>query len=216
MAIPPQAPDSSEPGFLQSQPPRQPNQVIPGQPLINFLQQWIAGVSYIEETLVRPRWQPQPPNIPAFGTDWVAIGIAEFRPIGIYPSGARLWYAQPGIQQLQRFEEFELLCSWYGPHCEEFAGNLHDGSQVWQNYWVLNRAGIKLVEVHALRHVPELIREQYTDRIDMEITFRRVVIRDYPILSIRGVHGLVRPNPGEPYVAPFSVLPEQETDNGSQ
>jgi hypothetical protein len=193
MAIPNQATDSRRPGYLQPQEPPYPDaQIIPGQPLENFLQQWVAGVAYMEETLVRPRWQLVPPNLPDVGTDWCAVGILDTRPVGIYPAAWPWIYGEPyNVVQYQRHEEFELLCTFYGPQADEYASNLHDGACVWQNYAPLRLVGVKLVEVHESRHAPELVKNQWLKRIDKEITFRRIIRKNYPILTIQGVRAWI-------------------------
>ena len=48
---------------------------LEGRALWEFLQPWLAGITGIAGTLFFPRWQPEPPNYPAYGTDWAAFGI---------------------------------------------------------------------------------------------------------------------------------------------
>ena len=210
MAIPDQAPDSSAPGYLQPREPPYPDQQIqPGVPLENFLQQWVAGVAYIEETLVRPRWQLIPPNLPDVGADWCAVGITSTRPVGIYPAMWPWIFPDHGLVQYQRHEEFELLVTFYGPQAEIYSSNLHDGACVWQNYSVLNQVGVKLVEVHESRRIPELVKNQWLNRVDKEITFRRIIRKNYPVLTLLGVRGYVQADCacGPPYQTPFTVMP---------
>jgi hypothetical protein len=184
MTIPYQSPDnaSTAAGTLQPTPQAIAGQVQAGEDLENFLQQWIASVAGIDEVWVRPRWQPQPPNLPDFGQDWVSVGITESTPLNIY--AAAIWYPAYGIQQFQRHVEFTLLCSFYGPNCAFYSGNLHIGAQVEQNHWILKTKGVKLIDTGGGRRVPELIKEQWWDRIDIEVTFRRIIRRNYQIRPI--------------------------------
>jgi len=46
-----------------------------GQPLEDFMQSLVAGITNLPGNLVRPRWQPQPLPIPPHNVDWAAIGI---------------------------------------------------------------------------------------------------------------------------------------------
>lgn len=234
MTIPNQAPDSSVAGFLQPVPlaPPPPNPPpIEGQSLENYIQQFIAGVAGLDGTLVRPRFQVEPPNIPPFDTPcWAAAGITRHRPIGSYgaiihnpgsgPLG--LWFsldqAAAGFDQgqwqnpsgnahdlMQRHEEIDLLVSFYGPECDTFAGNLHDGLMIWQNRSVLRLAGIALVEVSDGVRLAELVKEQFLDRYDKVVTLRRIVQRVYPVLNIVDAKGWVQPEPQGIYQAPFDT-----------
>lgn len=80
MTSPYPAADSSGFGFVQ------PNVTMPaplaGTSLANFLQQMVSGITGIDQTLVRPRWQTEPPNRPAQATNWAAIGVERRRPEG--------------------------------------------------------------------------------------------------------------------------------------
>lgn len=187
MAIPNQAPDSSVAGALQGSPPGQlPAQTPPGQPLENYLQQWVAAVAYMDGTLVRPRWQLEPPNLPDINSDWATLGIIETRPIGPYPAVIRhpTLNDGDGADEVQRQEEFDLLVSFYGPHAGAYASNLHDGLAIWQNYSALRLAGMAFVEIGVTTRVPELIRQQWVDRADKLLTIRRFIRRFYPVLNL--------------------------------
>jgi hypothetical protein len=188
MAIPDQAPNSSVEGYLQGTPPGdRPGQAEPGQPLENFLQQVIAGIAGIEETLVRPRWQAQPPNypIPKLDTDWAAVGIVRQRMSGY---AAIIHYCDnpdgDGHDELQRHEEIQYLVSFYGPHCDWYANNLTDGLNIHQNLSRLKRAGLGLVNNGDITRIPELIKNEWVDRVDKQLSFNRIIVRDYPVLNL--------------------------------
>lgn len=186
MTIPNQAPDSSVAGFLQPTQPEPDWQISAGS-LDDYLQQMVAGVAGLDGSLVRPRWQPEPPNLPDWATDWCATGITRRRPIGAY--SAQLHDCEndtggPGHNELQRHEEFDLMCSFYGPNCDVYASNLHDGLQIWQNYAALRLSGMALVEVQETLRVPELIKQRWWDRCDKTLVLRRIIRRNYPILNV--------------------------------
>jgi hypothetical protein len=85
MAVPFQGVDSSTPGILQSTTqPTSPPSPLDGDDLEDYIQQFVAGVAGMDGTLVRPRWQPEPSNIPDFDVTWCATGITHKRPIGQY------------------------------------------------------------------------------------------------------------------------------------
>jgi hypothetical protein len=183
-----------------------------GQPLENWLQHYVAAVAGIEASLVRPRWQKTPPNIPDFNTPcWLSIGIIRKRQIAGGQWGAVLHYCDnpngPGHDELQRWEDIELLCSFYGPECEVYSENLFSGLLgVWQNRAVLRSVYLALVEVGEQIRAPELVKQQWLDRVDRTVYFRRVVMRNYPVFNLLSASGSVRVNPGT-YQVPFSASP---------
>ena len=195
--IPAQAPDSSVRGFLQGEPPGQRRgQITPGQPLENYLQQLIAGVAHMEETLVRPRWQPQPPNLPDKTYTWCATGITQHRSLG-YAGIVHHGRPRPGHDLLQRHEEFDVLVSFYGPEVEWYAQNLHDGFEIWQNRSLLRYVGMAYVGAGDAMRVPELIKQEWIDRIDKTLTFRRIIVRSYPVLNLLAARFTIK-TPGIP------------------
>jgi hypothetical protein len=218
--IPNQAPDSSVAGYLQpgrtddfalDQPPgldqgvfELPN--LEGPLLDDYLQQFVAGISGLDGTLVRPRWQPEPPNIPDFGTTWASLGIMRRRSLGFV--GATLHDpAGNGHSIMLRHEQLEILISFYGPQCDEAAGNLHDGLMLEQNRIVLRSMNMGLVEITDGISNPELIKERWLDRVDKTLFINRCIAREYPVLNQLTASGTVIPDPGGGYQAPFTVNP---------
>jgi hypothetical protein len=186
MAIPQQAPDSSVAGFLPGSAPgtlpEHPEQIPPGIPLEDYLQQFVAGVAGLDGTMVRPRWQLEPPNLPDVSTDWASLTIGRARPIGY--TAIRRHPKGDGKDETVRHEEFDLLLTFYGPNTSLYAGNMYDGLAIWQNYVVLRLAGMALVEVGAMNNSAEFIRQQWVARTDMSITIRRYIRRFYPVLNL--------------------------------
>jgi hypothetical protein len=220
---------------------------LEGQKLQDFLQQWVAGVAGLDSTLVRPRWQRVPPNIPDFDTPcWAAVGLQRARPIGVYAwvghNGRRgipqrtvwdqlesLWDVRPvadrsnvsearsewdleegrltdGYGAMQRHEEMEYLISFYGPDCETVASRLHNNSSVWQNMAILRLVGLAFTETGETVWAPEFIKEQWLNRVDKRLTFRRIVRRDYPILNILEQPFRITADPGG-YQADYTAPP---------
>jgi hypothetical protein len=201
MTIPNQAPDSSQSGVIQ---PIDTTALLEGQSLEDYLQQWVAAVAYLDGTMVRPRWQPEPPNIPDYGVDWAAVGIMNRRPVGLYP-----WVGHhsevDGHDEMQRHEELDVLITFTGAHADRYAGNFHHGAWIWQNRAALRLAGMALIEVEEGRSVPELIKNQWWNRIDKQFCVRRIVVRTYPVLNLLSASGAVVLEEG--YTSPFTVVP---------
>lgn len=177
--------------------------VLEGQDLEDYIQQWVAGISGLDGTMVRPRWQPEPPNIPDWGVNWASVGIMKHRPVGVYP--AVIHHPDgDGWSELQRHEELDVLVSFYGTHASDYAVNFHNGCQIWQNFAVLRLVGMALVEVTDGTRNPELIKEKWWDRIDKPFVLRRIIRRSYPVLNLLSAEGWIITDP-DGYRAPFHV-----------
>jgi hypothetical protein len=215
--IPNQASDSSRSGFLQ---PGRSDEFaldssswgfeagswvpggLEGQNLEDFIQQFVAGVAGLDGTLTRPRWQPEPPNIPAFGTTWAAVGIMRRRPLGFV--GAVLHNpANDGHDLMLRHEQLEVLVTFYGPQCDDYSSNLHDGLMIWQNREVLRLVGMGFVEITESIRVPEYIKNQWVDRVDKTLFINRIIVRRYPVLNLLSAAGAVMTEVG--YTSPITV-----------
>lgn len=207
MTIPNQSPDSTVAGYLQgSAIGALPGQIAPGQPLEDYLQQFVAAIAGLDGTLVRPRWQQEPPNLPDFGVDWAAVGITERRPLG--PNTAVIHHGEgQGADEIQRHEEFDLLCSFYGPNCADYATNLHDGLAIWQNRSLLRLSGLAFVEAGIHRVLPELVKNRWLDRADKTLTLRRIIRRNYPVLNLASARAKIATDTDSQYAVTVTAEP---------
>jgi hypothetical protein len=186
-------PDSRQAGYLGPQSPPDP---LEDEAWTNFLQELVAGVTNIDPTLVRPRWQVRGVNIPDGATEttnWAAIGItgveADWMPaIQHVDSG-------DGYDDFQRNERVTLLCSFYGPAAGANASLLRDGLCIDQNLAALRAAAVAVIEVQDFVRSPELFRSLWRDRTDVNVILLRTVRRRYPVLTLLSAHGSVT---GEP------------------
>lgn len=169
--------DSSTGGYLipSGTPP------LDDQALDRFFHDLFVGVTGLDPTLVRPRWQPQPGNMPGRAVNWMAQGVVAMRDDGVP------W------KEFQQGTEIYTLCrnqiivnrlSFYGPSAGATEALLRDGLGIDQNREAINAQGISLVRVGDPRVLPVLLNEQWARRIDVEVTFRRLISRTYPVLSI--------------------------------
>lgn len=159
--------------------------------LDDILQGVCKGITGIDGTLVRPRWQAEPPNLPSQDTNWAAIGVTK-KPFDTYvaeiqdgPEGG------DGETILIRHESMEALVSFYGPNCQANASIFRDGLFIAQNREQLQANGIELVEVGDLARVPELIKNLWYDRCDLPFEVRRAVTRTYAVLNLLSAEGTV-------------------------
>ena len=191
--------DSSTGGFLT---PNTSPAPLEDAALGDFLQALIVGLTGIDGSLVRPRWQPQPPNLPTNTTTWAAIGIRgrvaqAFAYEAHDPTGN-------GQDFMQRHEELDILCSFYGPGGEGMASTVRDGLSVEQNRSYLTAAGMGLIACGDTTSAPELVNNLWYYRVDMPIHIRRDVTRSYKILNLLSASGdIVTDVP--PMTIPFNV-----------
>lgn len=155
---------------------------LEGDALDDFLQAWLVSLTGIAPTLVRPRWQPTPANIPAFGTDWVAFGVSNFDR-ETFAAEQHIGTGQ-GYNEVRAHEELTCLASFYGPNSANYAAMFRDNMQVAQNREVLTLNGMGLVSSGNIIPMPEVVKERWLKRFDLNVVIRRIVVRDYPVLNI--------------------------------
>lgn len=172
--------DSSVAGYLG-----QTSGPIEGSALQDFLQAVIAGITGIAGQYVRPRWQPEPPNLPGYGSDWCAFGIVsrEADPFGMTqhdPAGN----GGSGSDNVSRHENLDVLVSFYGPNADANAGQLRDGLLIDQNRAALTAADISLIGIGEVVSVPSLVKDRWLYRVDLPVFLRRLTTRTFNILTI--------------------------------
>jgi len=168
--------------------------------LEDILQQAIVGLTGIQGDLVRPRWQPEPPQQPDFAENWVAFGITRDTPDTFsYQTTDEL-----GATTVARDHLIYVLHSFYGPNSMGICNRFRDAFDVGQNRDALADAGIELVEVQEALNVPALLKAHWVKRVDVSVVYRRRTARTFPVLTITtGQLGI----DNEAYVTPIIVNP---------
>jgi hypothetical protein len=94
----------------------------------------LAGLTGLRGDLIRPRWQPLPPNQPPAGTNWAAVGVMERMPLDYT---FEKFVTDPSSDSdtftLQRQERLEVMASFYGPSAGGYAQIVRDGIYLSQN-----------------------------------------------------------------------------------
>lgn len=172
-------------GYLSPAPIPAP---LEGQPLARFLQQLFVGITGLREDMVRPRWQPEPANVPQAGEAWCAMGITSI-------PGETFAYLDQGqtSARVRRNIELNILASFYDLGINNMAlplaGRLRDGFSVPQNREPLTLAGMGLVEVGEPVQAPVLTKNRWLTRIDVPVVIRQLVERTYSILTLDSANG---------------------------
>lgn len=165
----------------------------------------VLGDAISAPNLVRPNWQPEPPQQPAFSTPWMAFGIqvlkGDWSPyIGHDPAAADGF----GADALERDEELVLTHSYYGPTSQALASRLQDGLMIEQNRQGLYEHGIVLIEFFDATNAPALIKEKWVKKVVQRVRFKRRIRREYAILTVAAANVSLR---NEQYVTEIVVTP---------
>jgi hypothetical protein len=153
--------------------------------LTAIFQTLIVGITGLDGSMVRPRWQLTPPKQPPASVDWCAIGVTDQDPDdgpAIIHDGA----ANGGIGQdlMQRHMSVEVLVSFYGPNSGGYVSAVRDNMAVPQNSEVLQTNLIDFTKSGTIKVIPELVNEQWVRRRDIPLYFRRQVVRTYAVENI--------------------------------
>lgn len=188
MAEPIIAADSSVRGYLLPEPPPA-HTPLNGQLLEDFLHDVVCSLCNLAGEWVRPRWQPEPPNLPDKSQAWIALGIVgrqrDFNAyVGHDGSGE-------GADNLKRWETLDILLSFYGPDGDALCAQFDDGLQVDQNRAMLRQNGMGIVGLGDPLTVPSLTKDTWLYRTDLHIQIRREVLRTYPVLNILSSGGAI-------------------------
>lgn len=168
--------DSSQFGYLQPQ-----DTSLEDDALVDFLHDLVVGTTGIDTELVFPRWQPEDPNAPDFGTDWAAIGESErSRDTNTFKSH------ENDTDVVSRNEILSILVSFYGPNAQRNSNRLAMGLQIGQNREQLLLNGYGLVDLANPIITSDLQHEKWVPRIDQPFRIRRAVTYTYPVRDLLG------------------------------
>ena len=156
-----------------------------------LLHDMLQGLTGFDSNLIRKMWQKNPPPSPENGIDWIAYGfsISEDE-----DGGAYLEPTDETESVLYKHEELELSLQIYGDDCQLTAGIIKDGLQVKQNREALYLNKIVYIGASKTLHVPEQINNEFFNRCDLTLTFRRQIERTYGIMNLVDAQGTIYPD----------------------
>jgi len=162
----------------------------------DFLHDTFAGITGLDPTLVRPRWQEEPPLRPDISVNWMAFGTTATRtdpyPVIFHVSTG------DGYDAMQEMEELDVLCSFYGPNNEQYQSIFQRGLYVEQNLANFRANAVGLVGTTGFTRAAELVKDRWWPRTDVTVTVRREVRYNYNVLNLlRAQVDLNAQSPGE-------------------
>lgn len=194
--------DSSTGGYLIAEAVSVPTPETEDDAFLDFLHDVIAGITGMGATLVRPRYQPNPPTLPPKLTNWVAFGITDTDPD---QTGYEAHFGEDeGRSAMVQYEDVALLLSFYGPGANNNAKMFRLGLLVGQNREALTAAQVGVKRFSGPTQAPLLVKEEWLYRTDLTVTLRRQIRRVYPILNILQGVGTIevdKPPSTTPFVA---------------
>lgn len=159
-----------------------------GLTLTQFIQTMIVGISgFTDATLVRPKWQIEPPKQPDIITDWIAFGIS----VDKADTYAAIILKDDGTTALNRQEMLAVQMSFYGPNALDNYSLFRDGLQLSQNNESLLLANMSYQDITEAVRGPDLVNERWLERYETTLTLVRQMVRIYPILSFTSAQGTV-------------------------
>ncbi len=167
-----------------------------------FLQGVVVGITGLAGSLVRPRWQVQPPVIPNFGTDWAAVGKGNVH----FDPDAFIQHTPgegetPGYSMQWRNAILDIIVSFYGQSRESNADILVMGLNMPQNREALYANGYNLVSCTDVELGADLIQEQYLPTSVVNFQLRRLQGWTWPILDLASAKLTVDTDSGLPPIA---------------
>ena len=199
--------DSSTGGYLS---PTLPATELYDDALEDFLHDLVVGITGLDPTMVRPRWQPETPILPdangpgigmgpfgsgGFGAQpWAAIGVINRTPDAYsyvaHTAGTSGSPATPGFDTEYRSEILTVQLSFYGPSAESLTAQLCMGLKIAQNREQLMKLNYPLVNTDAPVNVPELIQERWVFRTDLTFRVRHMAQYQYAVLDVASAQAI--------------------------
>lgn len=186
--------DSSTGGFIVPTPGGPPP--LDDAALDRVLQVTVVGTTGLAGSMVRPRWQPSPPQMPEASVDWCAIGVTMIEPEGISPAVVHHPSSQEnpdGYDELRQYDRLTVMASFYGPHAMGNARLFRDGIRAeGQNREAWLFAGLGLMEAgRGPRQANELLNNVWYRRMDVDFRVRQITRRFYPVRNIVRAAGTI-------------------------
>lgn len=179
--------DSSTGGFLTPL-ATLPNP-IEGQALNRFLQPAIVALTGLDQTLVVPGNQSEPPNVPTAGDAWCSFYYEKIDG-DLFPYiGHKSDNAGNGYDQLQRHETWAVKCDFFdlGTNglASYYATLLRDNFTIPQNTEFLLPQNFNFKGVGGIEIIPVVFKQRWQYRERFTFYLKRNSVRNYAVLDVK-------------------------------
>lgn len=148
--------------------------------IYHLMHDFIAGLTGIDNTLVRPMYQPNPPTIPSFNTNWIAYNIVSRDADGhTYHS-----LNSSDVFNMQQQKVLDLTISMYGSNALQNITNFRASIELSQNWDTLRSYNISFQQCGKAIRTPELYNMRWLDKYTITITLNQLAITNASIMSI--------------------------------
>jgi hypothetical protein len=127
-------------------------------------------------------YQPNPPTIPSFGTDWIAVDIKE-----VDTNGLSYQTLKGDILTLQGDLVLNVSLAIYGANSFSVGMLIKAGMELTQNSEILRKYNIAFGEYGRLLRVPELHNQRWLERYNLDFTLNYLAVNDTSITTITSV-----------------------------
>lgn len=163
-------------GYLQDLRPH-----LSQKELMRFFHGFLAGLTGLPKSHVRPAFQKNAPPLLENGVDWLSYYLTDFD----VENGSA--YLKKG--DLSRHETFSLKCVFYGDECLNFACALRDCLELAQNREELFKNGLAFFDADVIIFAPEIVNGEHYPRADLSLRFCRELKRAYNIFDFEKAQG---------------------------
>lgn len=141
---------------------------------------YIVGLTGLDNTLVRPMYQPNPPTIPAFGTDWIGVDIKTIDMNG----SSYQTLNKDDILTLRRDVTFDVSLAVYGTNALKIATLIRSGMELTYNTEIFRQYNIAFGSHGKVIRAPELHNQRWLERYNLGFTLNYVAVNNTSIMSI--------------------------------
>jgi hypothetical protein len=153
--------------------------------IYHLVHDYIVGLTGLDNTLVRPMYQPNPPTIPPFGTDWIGFHIKVTDTNGSSYQGYK-----NDVLMLQRDLVFEVTLAIYGNNAIATSSQILAGMELTQNIEIFRPYNIAFGTKGKLMRVPELHNQRWLERYNLDFTLNYIAVNKTNIMSITSVQSI--------------------------
>lgn len=142
----------------------------------------VGALGALPGELVKPRWQPEPPNAQQQATNWASVGVVSSEmSVNSYEEAL----LDDNTLQIRYLERLYVLVSFYGTNAALYDARLRAGLMVTHNTAAFRAAGLAVVEHGTPTRVPSLLKARWQPRVDSTLILSRFSAHKFGVGRIK-------------------------------